>query len=196
MHKKYLIITALFCALFFSFDAFAQMDEREPGLYAIVEGESIPLSFSNGTTLVSTHNLIGVEVGQRKFAYSGASSGVVASDKFVLVIDQMKKDITRTRKAYYPFVKSMTPNSILILPLGVDGKRRVYEEGKTYFGINFNIKDRMDFEWEQISDNSFEIRIINLIPGEYGFIFRAARMAEFDYCAIFGFTYPEENLCQ
>lgn len=192
MKKIRLIVTALFCAFAFATAASAQMDERAPGLYAVVGEESIPLTFSIGTTAVTTTNIIGIEMGKRKFSYKEPASGVTAADTFVLVIDPEKKGISKTLKSYNPFVKSMTPNNIMILPLYVDKNKRIYEEGKTIAGINLSVKDRMDFEWEQITDNSFVIRVQNLIPGEYGFIFRAAKLAEFDYSAIFGFTFPEQ----
>ncbi len=187
----YLIFAALLCTLSFTVNAYAQMDEREPGLYAIVGEESIPLTYSNGTTSVTSTGILGVELGKKKCTYKGPSSGVVAADTFVLVIDPEKKSIVRNTKSYYPFIKTMTPNNMLVLPLSVVKDKRIYEEGKTIAGINVSVKDRMDFEWEQISDNSFEIHVQNLIPGEYGFIFRATKLAEFEYSAILGFTFQE-----
>lgn len=187
----YSIVFVLFCALFFTVNAYAQMDEREPGLYAIVGEESIPLTYSNGTTSVTSTGILGVELGKKKCTYKGSSSGVIAADTFVLVIDPEKKSIVRNTKSYYPFIKTMTPNNMLVLPLSVVKDKRIYEEGKTIAGINVSVKDRMDFDWEQISDNSYEIHVQNLIPGEYGFIFRATKLAEFEYSAILGFTFQE-----
>ena len=182
------LFAALVCAFAFNINADAQMDEREPGLYAIVGEESIPLVYSNGTASVSSTGILGVELGKKKCTYKEPTSGVLASGTFVMVINPEKKGITRSMKSYEPFIKTMTPNNILVLPLTVDKNKRVYEEGKTIEGINISVKDRMDFEWEQISDNSYEIRVLNLIPGEYGFVFRPAKLGEFDYSAIFGFT--------
>lgn len=170
-----------------------QTDEHNPGLYAVVGDDYIPLTYTNGTTASSMTNIIGLEIGNRKYKYKEPTSGVTASDTFVMVIDPDKKAITQTMKAYNPFIKTMTPDNILILPLLSDKDKRIYEEGRTFYGINFNVKDRMDFEWEQITDNSFVIRVQNLIPGEYGFVFRAARLGEFNYAAIFGFTYAEQT---
>lgn len=192
MKNNIIILTSLICAIFLTNNsAYAQMDEREPGIYAIVGEESIPLVYSNGTTSVSSTGILGVELGKRKCTYKGASSGIIASDTFVMVIDPEKKGIVKNMKSYNPFIKSMTPNNVLVIPLIADKKKRTFEEGKTIAGINVTVKDRMDFEWEQISDNSFEIRVLNLIPGEYGFIFRATRLAEFDYSGLFGFTITE-----
>lgn len=191
MKKHSYILVTFFFTLFFTANAYAQMDEREPGLYAIVGEQSIPLPFSNGTTSVGTTGILGVEVGRVKCAYRKPTSGVNAADTFVMVIDPERKAIVKKLKSYNPFYNKMTPNNVLVLPLTVDGKRRIYEEGKIIAGINVSIKDRMDFEWEQITDNSFEIRVQQLIPGEYGFVFRASKLAEFDYSALFGFTIPE-----
>ena len=169
----------------------AQVDERAPGIYAIVNGESIPLNFTSGNTAVSTTNIIGFEVGNTKITYKGATSGTIASDTFVMVIDPEKKALTKTLKVYNPFIKTMTPGNILILPLSVVKEKRLYDEGKSVMGIKTEVKGRMDFEWEQISDNSFSIKVLNLIPGEYGFVFRVSKLADFDYSAIYGFTIAE-----
>lgn len=191
MKKARIIVATLLSTFFFAVNAYAQMDERQPGLYAIVGDESIPLTFSNGTTSVSTTGILGVEVGRTRCIYREPSSGVEASDMFVMVIDPEQKAIVKKLKSYKPFFKKMTPNDVLVLPLTVDGNKRIYEEGKTIAGINVSIKDRMDFEWEQITDNSYEIHVQNLIPGEYGFVFRPSKLGEFDYSAIFGFTITE-----
>lgn len=191
MKKARIIVATLLSTFFFAVNAYAQMDERQPGLYAIVGEESIPLTFSNGTTSVSTTGILGVEVGRTRCIYRKPSSGVEASGMFVMVIDPEQKAIVKKLKSYKPFFKKMTPNDVLVLPLTVDGNKRIYEEGKTIAGINVSIKDRMDFEWEQITDNSYEIHVQNLIPGEYGFVFRPSKLGEFDYSAIFGFTITE-----
>lgn len=189
-----LTISALVCALLFTTtDAYAQMDERQPGIYAIVGEESIPLQYTNGVNDVATTGILGFEVGRIKYSYKGAESGTVASDTFVLVIDPKKKSITQSLKSYNPFIKSMTPGNMLILPLYVERGKRFYEQGKIIAGINMSVKDMIDFEWERISDNSFEIRVKGLIPGEYGIVFRPAKLGEFAYEAIFGFTYPEQQ---
>lgn len=188
MKRIVFFIAAAVCLIASQTNSFAQLDERAPGLYAIVGEESIPLPFFNGTTSVSTTNIVGFEVGNQKCSYKGAESGVVASDTFVMVINPEKKMLTKTLKSYDPFIKTMTPNNILVLPLSVEKNKRVYDSGKTFMGINTQVKGRMDFEWEQITDNSFEIKVKGLIPGEYGFVFRVISIADFDYSAIFGFT--------
>ena len=190
--KKITVFATIVFALSFSTKSFAQMDERVPGLYAIVGEQSIPLTFTNGTVHNATTGVLAVEVGKNYCTFKEPTSGVIASDTFVMVIDLEKKAIVKTLKSYFPFVKSMTPNNLLILPLSVEKNKRIYEEGKTINGINVSVKDRMDFEWEQISDNSFEIHVQGLIPGEYGIVFRPARLGEFDYSAIFGFSIAEE----
>ena len=187
------LAVAVICLTAFSFSSNAQMDEREPGLYAIVDGESIPLGYTSGATSVNTTNIVGFEVGKSKCSFKGETSGTVTSDTFVMVIDPEKKALTRTMKSYNPFIRTMTPNNILILPLSVSKGKRTYDEGKSVMGIKTEKKDRMDFEWEQISDNSFEIKVSGLVPGEYGFIFRVSKIADFDYSAIFGFTVAEQG---
>lgn len=191
MKKNIVLFLALSCALLFSVKVSAQLDERAPGIYAIVGDQSIPLTYSNGSTSSSGFSVLGFEVAKKKYEYKEPTSGVNTSNTFVLVIDLEKKHIVRSMKAYDPFVKTMTPDNLLILPLSVDGNTRIYEEGKTYNGMSFEIKDRVEFEWEKITDNSFIIRIKQIIPGEYGFILRAAALGTFEYSTIYGFTYVE-----
>lgn len=66
----------------------------------------------------------------------GESSEVKATGKFVMVIDPEKKGIRKTPKVYDPFIKSMTPGLIMIVPLEVAKNKRVYDEGTSVQGIN------------------------------------------------------------
>ena len=185
-----------FAAIFslaFGLNASAQLDEREPGIYTIVNGESVPLEFTAGTTSVKTTNILGFETGNSNCTYRGETSGTPASNTFVMVIDPEKKAVVKTLKKYQVFIKSMTPNNMLVIPLEISKGKRVYEEGKTVMGIKTEVKGRMDFSWEQITDNSFEITVDGLVPGEYGIIFRATLLADYDYSAIFGFTVTEDG---
>lgn len=191
MKSKFKILCAISCAMLLSLNAFSQLDERQPGLYAIVGEQSIPLAYSNCTTNKNTINVLGFEIAKKEYSYKNPTSGINASVTFVLVIDPEQKAIIRTIKSYNPFIKTLTPDDMLIIPLSVRKNKRVYEEGKTYNGFNFTIKDYVEFEWEQISENSFEIRVKNIIPGEYGFILRPAKFSIYDYTAMFGFTYVE-----
>lgn len=185
------LAVSLFCAIFFNINANAQLDERKSGIYAIVDGKSVPLTYSSGIQHNASTGILGVELGKKKCTFRKPTSGTMASDTFVLVIDPEKKAVVRNITVYDPFIKSITPDDMLVLPLTVIKNKRVYEEGKTIAGINVSVKDRMEFEWEPISDNSFEIRVLNLTKGEYGFVFRPAKLGEFDYSAIFGFTISE-----
>ncbi len=191
MRKCILLFTALTCALLFNSKAYAQMDERQPGLYAVVGEESIRLPFSNGTVNSTSTGILGFDIGKVKCTYKGATSGVNAGNTFVLVINPDKKAISKTLKSYDPFVKSMTPDNIRIFPLAVVKNKRIFDEGNTVAGINVSVIEKIDLEWEMISDNSFEIRIPEVPAGEYGFVFRDSKLSFFDYSAIFGFTIAE-----
>lgn len=168
----------------------AQMDEHIPGIYTIIDDDYVPLNYTAGVTSVSTTGIGDFEYGDMKHQYKGETSGVNASETFVLVIDPEKKVMVRTLKKYDPFIKTMTPNNVLVLPLTVNERRhrREYDQGRNLNGFNIERREMMDFEWEQITDNSFMITVPDLLPGEYAFIFRATRLAEFDYTGIFGFT--------
>lgn len=190
MKKIITVIAALVC--FTVLDLSAQNDTRDPGIYAVVDGVSTPLVYTSGIAHKSGTEVLGLEIGRSKFSYRGATSGVESGDTFVLVIDPEKKNIIRTLKKYEPFVKSMTPSNIIIVPLIVKKDKRIYDEGMEVYGFKVEGKPRVPFSWEMISDNSFQIVAEGLAPGEYGIIFRATKLAPYDYDAIFGFTVPGE----
>ena len=194
MKTKSVLLTAAAIAVALlanSFKAYAQMDERAPGIYAVIDGESTPLTYTNGGTSTSSTNVLGVEIGKRKQTYKGETSGVQATDTFVLVINPEKKAITKTLKTYDPFIKTLTPDDLIIVPLEVQKNKRVYNEGVSLQGFNLDSKGRVPFEWEQISDNSFIITAA-MLPGEYGIVFKPARLGEYDFNSIFGFFVAEK----
>ncbi|MCQ2179709.1 MAG: hypothetical protein MJY91_06395 [Bacteroidales bacterium] len=167
--------------------AFAQMDEREPGLYAINGEEEILLTPVGAVQSSSNTNILGIEVGKSKFMYKGITSDTIASGKFILVIDPEKKAIKQTLKMYDVFVATMTPANMIIVPLEVDKNRRVYDRGSTLNGFNTQKLDRVEFLWEQISDNSFLIEA-EMAPGEYAIVFKPAKIGEFNFNTIFDFS--------
>ena len=174
-----------------SFDANAQTDERAPGIYAVVDGQSTPLTFIIGSTSAGGVGALGIEVGKKKVNFKGETSDTKATDTFVLVIDQEKKHATKTFKVYDPFYKDMTPDALIIIPLQSSKNKRVYDEGVSLNGFQVEKKARVPFEWEMISDNSFKISAPSLVPGEYGIAFKPAKLAEFDLTTIFQFTVEE-----
>jgi len=198
--KKHIILAVSSALALISFTSYAQKDERAPGLYTVVGEESIPLSYSRsggGSVSVGT---MGVTVGHDTYKYSGTTSGVNASNTFILVINPDKRTGVITGKKFDMFIKGMTPDNMLLLPLVVNQKkeRREYDAGTTVgianARINTSSQDRIQFTWEQISDNSFKIVVEDtLIPGEYGFIFRTSKLSQFNYSALLCFTVPEKE---
>lgn len=167
--------------------AFAQEDERIPGLYAVDGDLSTPLTVVNGSFSSSGFGIGVIEVSKRKILYSGATSDTRCTGKFVLVCDMNKKAIVATFKKYDVFIKSMTPDNMIIIPLAVEKKKRVYDEGASLNGMNTQKRDRCNFSWQQISDNSYEITA-DLEPGEYAFVFKPAKLGEFEFNKVFDFT--------
>lgn len=167
----------------------AQLDERKPGIYAVVRDTSVALPFTRSTVMSAGTDF--VEVAQ--VYYKGATSGVTTNTRtFVLVTDPKKKTFT----VQYPFVRNLTPVNMRFLPLlsDVNRDRREYEAGvRVGAGFLYEEKFGLEFDWEQITDNSFLITIPeNLEPGEYGFSFCLHRIGTYDYFYhIFGFTIPE-----
>lgn len=180
------IITVFAACLLFAAASFAQSDNLAPGIYAVVDGTATHLSYTAGGAANSGLNVIGVEIGKSKFTYKGESSEVKATGKLVMVIDPEKKAIRKTPKAYDPFIKSMTPELIMIVPLEVVKKNRVYNEGTSIQGINTTKKTRVEFQWELIDENTYEITA-DFEPGEYAVIFKPAKLGAYDFSSIFGF---------
>lgn len=180
------IITVFAACLLFASAAFAQDEKLAPGIYSVVDGTATHLSYTLGAAGSSGLNVIGVEVGKAKFSYKGESSEVKATDKLVMVIDPEKKAIRKTPKAYDPFIKSMTPELIMIVPLEVVKNKRVYDEGTSIQGINTKKKERVEFQWELIDENTYEITA-DFEPGEYAVIFKPAKLGAYDFSSIFGF---------
>jgi len=193
--KTKIIIAALVALAFFPIVSSAQSDEHAPGIYTLVGEEYIPLTYIYGS---EAPGVTVVGVGRQKYNYKGVSSEVNASDTFILVIDPNKKTGVISAKKFDYFWKGMNPEDMLVLPLITNQKknRREYDAGITIGvgsgsvsgGINLENKERATIEWEQITDNSFKIKVPNLEPGEYGFIFRIAKASSFMYESLFGFT--------
>ncbi|MBQ0150050.1 MAG: hypothetical protein KBT08_05470 [Bacteroidales bacterium] len=180
------IISTILSVLAFSLVCSAQSENLTPGIYSIIDGNATHLTYANGAAISSSNNLLGVEIGNTKFKYKGETAEVKVVDKIVMVINPDKKVIKKTTKEYDPFIKSMTPANIIIVPLEVVDGKRIYNGGRTIEGINTVRKERIDFEWEMVADNTFEITA-NFEPGEYAIIFRPAKLGEFDFTSIYGF---------
>ena len=170
--------------------AFAQNDERIPGLYAVIGDESIPLTQISSSTSTSTVGILGVEVQKQKKVYKGVTSDTVIPQnaKFVMVCDMNKKAITQTLKKYDVFISKVNPDNLIIVPLSVEkGKNRIYDAGTKLDGINTTKLGRMDFIWEQITDNSYLIEA-DLEPGEYAIVFKPAALGAYEFGTVFDFT--------
>lgn len=177
-----IMIAAAFCA--------GAQETLAPGIYALVDSTYTSLSYTNGGTTNSSTNILGIEVGKRKETYKGETSGVQCTGTLVMVIDPEKKVIKKTLKGYDPFIKTMNPNLITIVPLSVEKNRRVYDEGKSLMGINTEKKERVDFEWEQLDDVTFKINF-TAAPGEYAVVFKATKVDIYDFNSIYGFYVAE-----
>jgi len=164
---------------------FTEVDERNPGLYAIVKGRSIPMEFTRGTVLSEQGNYI-------KCSFRDESSYFPASDTFVLVINPDKIVYTADK----PYFKTLTPSDILVKPMTINANTRCRELEYMAFNIRYGETGTaevcgLEFEWEQISKNSYSIKLLGLKPGEYGLTTRPSRMSQFDFkMGTFDFTVP------
>lgn len=186
---KKIIAFIISLALFSIFGANAQESEFDPGIYSVTDDVPVALTYSSGVMGTGSTGIVGIEVGRTKCSYKGTESGVLCTGTLLMVIDPEKKNIVRTLKKYDPFVKSMTPDNIMIVPLMVDKNKRVYDEGISINGFNVEKKNRVPFIWERVSDNAFLITA-EVVPGEYAVVFRPAKLGGFDFESVFCFTVP------
>lgn len=189
MKKFFLIALAMVGCL----AANAQNDSREPGLYNVDGDNSTALTFCLGMGSTSNTKIMGlVDVGKSKKSFKGVTSDTPCKKaEFVLVIDPEKKAAVQTLKKYDPFIKTMTPELMILVPLEVDKKKRIYDEGKTINGFNVSgNKQSIEFEYEQISDNSWKITT-ELPAGEYAWAFKIAKFGGYELDKVFDFTIVE-----
>lgn len=180
-----LIAALAFCA---GFSIYAQSDSRQPGIYSVMNDESTPLPFVQGINSRGGVNIHGMEVGRKKSSYRGATSGLISDGHFVIVRDPNRKAIKMTLKSYEPFTRNFTPDNIAIVQLQVSGDRRIYDQGIILNGFTTGNKDRIEFTWEQIGDDSFSVVTEELPAGEYAVVIRPTIMSQLDFAGIFGFT--------
>lgn len=187
------LMLSSFVMVLFSMFAVAQNDEREPGIYAVVGEESVPLTFIQGSTSNSNTGILGIEISKQKKEYKGLTSDTVVPKDFklVLVCDMNRKNITQTLKKYDVFVSSITPDHMIIVALEPAKKNRVYDWGTALNGFNTKKQGRVDFTWEQVTDNSYLIQA-ELEPGEYAVVFKPAKLGEYNFDTVFDFTVTEE----
>lgn len=189
---KRIIISALASALL-CLNLSAQNESLEHGLYAICDGTPVEMQAIGGITHTSSKSILGIELGNKKYEYKGATSKIQASGEFLMVCDSTKAFVVKPGKSYNPCVKSITPDNIIIVPLEVvKNKSRVYEAGKSINGFNTTQKERVDFSWEQVEDRTYHI-ICDPEPGEYCIAFRLTTLGEYDFTRVFDFTIPAKE---
>jgi len=192
MKPSFLIVAVLSLILPVNVSA-QRFDTREPGIYAIVRGESIPLNYTSSPSSRSSSS--GITRSTDTF-YKGLSSGVIADATFVLVNDPERSVYT----ASDPFIKSLTPEDMGIARLDVnpEKKRRELTTERALTGDDVELvftEGGLGFEYEQISDNSYKIKVYGLEPGEYGIAFRFPSTRYIEYQnGVFGFTIPKGYL--
>jgi len=191
MKKCFFIATLLLCPLLL----LAQDILLQPGIYTLVDETPVPLKFCYGISSVQGKNTLGVEVAYETYRYRGETSGIEASDTFILVIDPARKEVVKKFSEYNPFVRNMKPARMIIVPLAVNPENqcREYYPGMKLEGVNVQERPEMKFDWEEIGDNTFKIKVQDLRAGEYAIIFKIAGLQGPDFNAMFGFTITAKN---
>ena len=184
MKKLFLMVLALGMIL----SASAQNDSRDPGIYYIDGETSTPLTSINATTQTSGTSFGIVDVSKQKQSYKGLTSDTPCKNaEFVVVINPEKKGATQTLKKYDPFIKSMSPELMMLLPLKVEKKNRIFDDDRTIAGLKTKKEDLVPFEYEKLTDNSWKITA-TLPAGEYAWAFKIGKLGAFNLDAVFDFT--------
>lgn len=203
MKRIILTLAAMFCLVSFAAaqeteqivseektQAEKQASALEPGLYAFVDGVPCQLPYSAGTTISTTLGTPNSEVTlKQKYTYKGTTSGLnITEKKLVMVIDPEQKAVKKSMKGYDPFIKSMTPDNIMIVRLVVEKNKRVYDAGASFGNIKLGAWANVEFEWKHSGDNAYMISVDSLQPGEYAVIFKPAEHGTYDLTSVFCFT--------
>lgn len=168
-----------------------------PGLYCSIDGSLVALKPELGTVLhlnpYDTSDDIGhttsFEIAQCIFRYRGTSSPNVSDGKFIMICNPKKKAIVSTMRNYFPFIKTMTPELMVLIPLEVRNNRRVYDCTGISVPLNGKVRwPQADFKWEQISEYAYRIDATGIAPGEYGFCFAFTDLCNPDFTSCFTFT--------
>ncbi|MBQ0060696.1 MAG: hypothetical protein KBT15_02830 [Bacteroidales bacterium] len=178
----------------FSISAFAQMDEREPGLYYVYGEESFKLTPILGYREAKESSLFGIiDISEYNWkVYKGPTSDTrCLSGDFVLVIDPKRKAAVQTLSKYNVFTKDLTPERVALVPLEVKEKERIWDINANENVFKLVPKNAIPFEWQRINDNAFSIHA-DLKPGEYCFMIQYFKRMPYDINTILDFTVIED----
>lgn len=186
---KKIILSALASTLL-CLNLSAQNESLEYGMYAICDGAPVEMHAVKGIAHHSGVSVLGVDLGDTKYEYKGATSKIQASGEFLMVCDSTVAVVYNAFKNFNPCGKTMTPDNIIIVPLEVvKNKNRIYDMGETINGFNTARKERVEFSWEQVEDRTYLISC-DPEPGEYCIVFRLDRLGKYEYSRVFDFTIP------
>lgn len=160
----------------------------EPGLYTLIDGQYVALTAQRGTESKGGTTLFSVLAFENdKLSYSGETSDSPTTGEFVMVIDPNKRGISLTPKKYDVFIKSMTPDLMAAIQLTPNKGKRRFEVGRYINGFPIEQAESVGFSWERLDDVTFLIHA-NFEPGEYAFIFKPAKLGQWEMHAIYDFT--------
>jgi len=169
--RLHIVLCCFFVLVLTPCRMYAQFDDYDPGLYAVVNENVIHLKDAFNPVSMGTGNeSIILPISNRRMykCYEGETSGVNVTGTFVLVAGH-------DRAVYVNNLDSeLTPCSLKIIALTVDHENhcREYrsEDALKIGDISFiDGPGGCDFEWYRIGENSFGIKMIDPKPGEYLF---------------------------
>ena len=168
-----------------------ELQNLAPGLYIEQADGYVLMSYEKGVSITDEDLEDEIQEAFKQYSYKGKTSANVATGSFILVRDPKQKSIVEKAKKYYPFVKTMTPDNIMLVPLKVKKRNRIFEGlGRKEF-VRAK-KSRATFDWEQLSDNIFHLTLYDDTPaGEYAFVFRLNNIAQYYFTSVHSFSLPE-----
>lgn len=190
MKKQLFLLVALSCI--FSLTLSAQTENLKSGLYAVLGENYVPLKYQS-TNASSLNTINSVSFTVKKTSYKGVSSNFISDSTFVMVCDPKKRVVIQTSKNYDVFIKNITPDFMVILPLEVNNNKREFKKGTSRSNIDKGI-GIVPFDWKQIADYTYLITAHGLVPGEYGIFFKLTKLDGYNFDGIYGFTIPEPQV--
>lgn len=184
MKKIISVITALIIS---AFALYAQEFPSEAGIYVVKEGTHISIPFLRGSK-------VGVGgfgvVSNCKYVFKGEKADVEATGEFLLVTDPNLEKPDKSNKNYNPFVNTVTPENVYIIPFEIKGGKRIYKIGLAMDVVDFKDKrdDSVPFTSEKLADNVYSIKTDNLQAGEYGIFIRTKGLHTVDWMFMYGVT--------
>lgn len=148
------------------------MFAEEPGLYLKNGETSTPVKVTRLGNSKKSGSAGGFSIGKEEHKIKGATSGVKYAEGDSLIFVFTPKSGKKIKLAT-PFGETSTTENFLLYKLSVGKKERKVETGIQIMGFNTKENGGSELPFTQIDDNTYEVKLENLEPGEYALFYTA-----------------------